>query len=235
MIAAISPIIAAIIVSFVGVLLTKLYESSKHDKDVELLKKRHELDKETEWRAHAIELTKLDLQRKLANTAALKPPRPSILDFLANYRDLIDLDNSTPKELYRVIKTSRIETKEASKRTFVTSKEIEKIIDDKSHICRLRKGNINGKELFAGYGRIGTEKYMIVFFYRKTIDKTKVAIPILVREMSDLEKIYYRKAIDPLPRSFLSIEEGVKFWNEHNTTEFADEFEPIGAENKLPK
>jgi hypothetical protein len=71
---------------------------------------RDRQDREVEWRKHAIELTKLDLERKLRtrNTSDTTPLRPSILDFLANYRDLQELGAKTPKELYQAIKTKRI-------------------------------------------------------------------------------------------------------------------------------
>src|SRR5690348_15340168 len=60
---------------------------------------RDRQDKEVEWRKHAIELTKLDLERKLktrdpSDTTRL---RPSILDFLANYRDLQELGEKSPR------------------------------------------------------------------------------------------------------------------------------------------
>jgi hypothetical protein len=73
---------------------------------------RDRQDREIEWRKHAIELTKLDLDRKLKTRAATDttPLRPSILDFLANYRDLQELGVRTPKDLYNIIKANRITT-----------------------------------------------------------------------------------------------------------------------------
>ena len=70
---------------------------------------RDRLDRETEWRNHAIELTKLDAQRKierfkLDNTIKLRPP---VLDFLANYRDLQELGEKTTKDLYLDIQRQR--------------------------------------------------------------------------------------------------------------------------------
>jgi hypothetical protein len=71
---------------------------------------RDKQDKEVEWRKHAIELTKLDLDRKLKTRSATdtSPLRPSILDFLANYRDLQELGGKTPTQLYSDIKSKRI-------------------------------------------------------------------------------------------------------------------------------
>ena len=66
------------------------------------LSARDRLDKETEWRSHAIELTKLDVQKKIERFK-IDPSiqlRPSILDFLAIYRDLQELGSQSPKELY---------------------------------------------------------------------------------------------------------------------------------------
>jgi hypothetical protein len=71
---------------------------------------RDKQDREVEWRKHAIELTKLDLERKLKTRSATdtSPLRPGILDFLANYRDLQELGAKSPSELYQVILTKRI-------------------------------------------------------------------------------------------------------------------------------
>ncbi|OSI71591.1 MULTISPECIES: hypothetical protein [Bradyrhizobium] len=74
---------------------------------------RDKQDREVEWRKHAIELTKLDLDRKLKTRSPTEtqPIRPSILDFLANYRDLQDLDKASPRDLYVTIKAKRIKKK----------------------------------------------------------------------------------------------------------------------------
>lgn len=71
---------------------------------------RDRRDREVEWRKHAIELTKLDLDPKLKTRSSsdTRPIRPSILDFLANYRDLQDLDKASPRDLYATILAMRI-------------------------------------------------------------------------------------------------------------------------------
>ena len=71
---------------------------------------RDKQDREVEWRKHAIELTKLDLDRKLKTRLPndSEAVRPSILDFLANYRDLQELGQKSPTELYLKIKKDRI-------------------------------------------------------------------------------------------------------------------------------
>jgi hypothetical protein len=71
---------------------------------------RDRQDREAEWRKHAIELSKLDLDRKLKTRAPddITPLRPSILDFLANYRDLQELGTKSPKDLYLDIEEKRI-------------------------------------------------------------------------------------------------------------------------------
>ena len=68
---------------------------------------RDKQDREVEWRKHAIELTKLDLERRLRSGGSTQL-RPSILDFLANYRDLQELGQKTPKQLYLDILIDRI-------------------------------------------------------------------------------------------------------------------------------
>lgn len=92
-------IIAAVIVGVAGGLITRSFN-----------RERAQQDRESQWRQHAIELTKLDLQRKLKlrspNDTA--PMRPSVLDFLANYRDLQELGSKTPKQMYQLIKSQRI-------------------------------------------------------------------------------------------------------------------------------
>jgi hypothetical protein len=71
---------------------------------------RDKQGKEVEWRKHAIELTKLDLERKIKTRQPTdtRPLRPSILDFLANYRDLRELDKASPRDLYTAIEAMRI-------------------------------------------------------------------------------------------------------------------------------
>lgn len=93
---------AAIIVAVAGGLISNLYN-----------RERDRQQKEAQWREHALELTKLDLQRKLSprGTSATKPIRPSVLDFLANYRDLTELDRTPPGELYAKILKGRLKAK----------------------------------------------------------------------------------------------------------------------------
>jgi hypothetical protein len=73
-------------------------------------RQRDRQDRESQWRSHAVELTKLDLERKLKTRDPndRQPLRPSILDFLANYRDLQELGESSPKDLYLRIQESRV-------------------------------------------------------------------------------------------------------------------------------
>lgn len=73
------------------------------------LSARDKQDRESEWRKHALELAKLDLERKLKTRQDLQanPPQLSILDFLANYRDLQELGEKSPKDLCEVITKQR--------------------------------------------------------------------------------------------------------------------------------
>jgi hypothetical protein len=81
-----------------------------------ILGPRDRQDREAEWRKHAIELSKLDLDRKLKTRSAndMTPLRPSILDFLANYRDLQELGTKSPKELYLDVEKKRIAARTSS-------------------------------------------------------------------------------------------------------------------------
>jgi hypothetical protein len=88
---------SALIVGIAGSLISKMFA-----------RERDKQDKESQWRNHAIELTKLDMQRKIATNKNTEPLRPSILDFLANYRDLKELDEKTPGDLYTIILDKRI-------------------------------------------------------------------------------------------------------------------------------
>lgn len=89
----------AVVAAIVTAILAKL-----------ILGARDRQDKEAEWRKHAIELAKLDLDRKLKTRLLTdkRPIRPSILDFLANYRDLQELGAKSPRELYETIINQRI-------------------------------------------------------------------------------------------------------------------------------
>ena len=91
-------ILGALIVGIAGTIISRRYTRAR---DLQ--------DRESQWRSHAIELTKLEVQRKLACRTADDPrPRPAILDFLANYRDLQELGSKTPRELYETIERVRI-------------------------------------------------------------------------------------------------------------------------------
>ena len=72
-------LLAALIVGVAGGMISRRYA-----------RERDRQDKESQWRQHAIELAKLDLERKLRTRGPddPSPTRPSVLDFLANYRDL---------------------------------------------------------------------------------------------------------------------------------------------------
>ena len=90
---------AALIVGITGTRISNTYSREKDRQE-----------KEAQWRQHAIDLTKLDLERKLATL--YKDPgralRPCIQDFLANYRDLKQLDHKDPGALYEEIRLNRI-------------------------------------------------------------------------------------------------------------------------------
>lgn len=107
-IAALAGAIGAIIAAVITAIVSKLIVTP-------FLGARDRQDKEAEWRKHAIELTKLDLERKLKtrSPADTNPIRPSILDFLANYRDLQELGDKSPKELYTKIISDRVKAPNA--------------------------------------------------------------------------------------------------------------------------
>ena len=95
---AVGTIAGALIVGIFGALI-----SGKHSRE------KDRQDKEAQWRNHAIELTKLNVEQRLK--AFEKAPsielRPPIQDFLANYRDLIELDKVHPKALSQNIAENR--------------------------------------------------------------------------------------------------------------------------------
>lgn len=101
-ITALAGAIGAIFAALLTALLGKLIVTP-------LLSARDKMDREVEWRKHALELSKLDLERMLKSGRDFKvhPLRPSIMDFLANYRDLQELGSKSPKELYLDIKDKR--------------------------------------------------------------------------------------------------------------------------------
>ena len=92
-------ICGAFIVAIGGGIITLLYNRQRDKQDLENAR-----------RAHAIEVTKLEVERKLRTRPpnATTPGRPVILDFLANYRDLTDLGILSPRELYLKILNERI-------------------------------------------------------------------------------------------------------------------------------
>lgn len=105
---AVATIVAALFTAILGKFLVTPFLSA-----------RDKQDREVEWRKHAIELTKLDLERKLKSGRdfSRSPLRPSILDFLANYRDLQELGTTSPKALYTTILASRVKSAPPSSST----------------------------------------------------------------------------------------------------------------------
>jgi hypothetical protein len=102
LITAAGTILGALIVGIAGTIISRRYTRFR---DLQ--------DRESQWRSHAIELTKLEMERKLACRSAEDPrPRPAILDFLANYRDLQELGSKSPRELYGTIERDRISVPE---------------------------------------------------------------------------------------------------------------------------
>jgi hypothetical protein len=96
---AIATVLSALIIGVAGAFITSLFN-----------RRRDAEQRESWWRGHALELTKLDLERKLGtrNPQTAEPLRPSVLDFLANYRDLQQLGDMTPAELYQKIEDDRV-------------------------------------------------------------------------------------------------------------------------------
>jgi uncharacterized membrane-anchored protein YhcB (DUF1043 family) len=100
-----STLVAALIVGIAGAYISHRFS-----------RERDRQDKESQWRQHAIELTKLELERKLETRGpdSTESFRPSILDFLANYRDLQELGSTSPADLYKKILNDRIATSKDS-------------------------------------------------------------------------------------------------------------------------
>lgn len=96
-------IAAAAILAVVGAIISNRYA-----------REREETARRKEWIDQAIELTKLDIERKIHNSSLEDERederlRPPILDFLAYYRDLTELDEKdvTPAILYERVRTRR--------------------------------------------------------------------------------------------------------------------------------
>jgi hypothetical protein len=102
LIESVGTLFGALVVGIAGGLISRGYA-----------RERDRQDKESQWRQHAIELTKLDLERKLkGHRPGVDPPlRPLVLDFLANYRDLQQLGDLSPKDLYLSIERDRISSR----------------------------------------------------------------------------------------------------------------------------
>jgi hypothetical protein len=93
---------AAIVVSLVGTVAAAWIAGR-------VQRERDRQDKESQWRSHAIELTKLDADRLMKRGEVTgQPPLPLILTFLANYRDLSELGTLSPAALYEKILKDRI-------------------------------------------------------------------------------------------------------------------------------
>ena len=78
-------------------------------------KERDKQDKESQWRSHAIELTKLEAEKQLKvfEVTGSGELRPSIVDFLAYYRDLQKLGKMSVDQLFKEIEQYHTEVVKA--------------------------------------------------------------------------------------------------------------------------
>jgi uncharacterized Zn-finger protein len=101
-----SATIGAAFIAALGVTVGGLFITGR------LQKQRNRQDQESQWRSHAVELTKLEVDRLVKTRGPSYKGRPSILTFLAHYRDLQELNTVSPKELYQRIESTRITSSE---------------------------------------------------------------------------------------------------------------------------
>jgi hypothetical protein len=110
----VATVLSAIIVAGVGTTIAKRFEQQR-DRQV----------REKEWIDQATALTKLDLDRKLNSwpDKEKRDIRPPILDFLAYYRDLKELDTISPGDLYQKIMKQRYSPRDEEAKAGVVTSE----------------------------------------------------------------------------------------------------------------
>ncbi|MET4606704.1 hypothetical protein ABIB90_006206 [Bradyrhizobium sp. JR4.1] len=98
-VAAVVSATAAVIVGVITGVITKFVVGA-----------RDRQDREVEWRSmqSSSPSSTLTASSKPRAPPDTPPLRPSILDFLANYRDLQDLDKASPRDLYATTPAMRI-------------------------------------------------------------------------------------------------------------------------------
>jgi hypothetical protein len=91
--------------------------------------------------------------------------------------------------LYEVIWKDQFVRKIESKH-YVKIEEVEEILFSGSHFRRAQKGRVKGEDLYVAYGQTKTDRYLVVFFIRKS---KNAAMPISARDMTASERRYYEK------------------------------------------
>lgn len=94
-------VVGAAIAALVGTIGAALITRS-HQRE------RNRQDQEAQWRTHAVELTKLDFERLKRAAGADGRMLPVILSFLPLYRDLRELNTTSPADLYTTILNKRM-------------------------------------------------------------------------------------------------------------------------------
>ncbi len=79
----------------------------------------------------------------------------------------------------------KLETKHS-----VTILEVESLFENNAFFNKIKKGNVMGEDVYRALGQEQSGRYLAVFFIHK---KTREALVISARDMSEQERKYYGK------------------------------------------
>ena len=69
----------------------------------------------------------------------------------------------------------------------VATDEVESVLFGRPHMLRVRRGNVQGEDVYEAFGQTSAGRYLVVFF----IHKSGAALPISARAMTQSERGYY--------------------------------------------
>ena len=72
----------------------------------------------------------------------------------------------------------------------LTTTEVEEALFGRSIIRKIERGKARGEHVYVAYGQTRAGRYVVVFFVYK---RSKAALPISARSMTDTERNYYEK------------------------------------------
>ncbi len=121
----------------------------------------------------------------------------------------------------------------------VIEHEVEEVFMKQPPVRRIKRGNIEGEDLYRAVGQTDAGRYLAIFFIYKGRERALVisARDAHTKELRSLAnaRSNAKKRRDPLPVHFSSLEEASEFWDTHDSGDYEEYFEDVRCEFDLKK